>query len=119
MHMETKTGGCHCGKVRYTAELDLSKPVVECNCSHCQIKGLLLAFIPESAFKLTVGEENLMEYRFNTTKLQHLFCKICGVESFCYGKDNKGNATVAINVRTIDEIDLASLTRMPYNGRDM
>jgi hypothetical protein len=117
--METKTGGCHCGKVRYTVEIDLSKPVIECNCSHCQIKGLLLAFVPESVFKITAGEENLAEYRFNTTRLRHLFCKTCGVESFCFGADSAGNATAAVNVRTIDDIDLSTLVRMPYNGRDI
>jgi hypothetical protein len=117
--METKTGGCHCKKVRYEVQVDLSQPVIECNCSHCQIKGLLLTFVPESAFMMAEGEGELAEYRFNTNRLQHLFCKTCGVESFCYGKDAQGNGTVAINVRTIDDIDLGKLTRTPYNGRDI
>jgi hypothetical protein len=117
--MEAKTGGCHCGRVRYTVEVDLSKPVLECNCSHCQIKGLLLAFVSANDFNITAGEESLTEYRFNTNKLQHLFCKVCGVESFCRGEDDRGNKTVAVNVRTIDNIHLGSIERMPYNGRDM
>jgi hypothetical protein len=117
--METKIGGCHCKKVRYEVEVDVSKPVIECNCSHCQIKGLLLAFVPGTAFKMTEGEEYLTEYRFNTTKLQHLFCKTCGVQSFCKGKDKEGNPTVALNVRTLDDIDLDTITRIPYNGKDI
>ena len=34
---ETKTysGGCHCGRVRYKAEVDLSR-VMSCNCSICR-----------------------------------------------------------------------------------
>ncbi len=117
--METKIGGCHCKKVRYEAKLDLSKPVLECNCSHCQIKGLLLAFIPESDFTLISGESDLTEYKFNTNKIQHLFCKICGVESFGKGKDPQNNSTVAINVRTLDSMDLSTINRMPYNGKDL
>jgi hypothetical protein len=117
--METKTGGCHCKKVRYEVKIDLSKQALECNCSHCQIKGLLLEFVPESDFTLTAGEGEMTEYRFNTNKLEHLFCKTCGVEAFCKGADDKGNMTVAINVRTIDDIDLSTITRMPYNGKDI
>jgi hypothetical protein len=117
--METKTGGCHCGKVRYEVNIDLTKPAIECNCSHCQIKGLLLEFVPESDFKQLSGENDMTEYRFNTNKIQHLFCATCGVEAFGKGEDDKGNKTVAINVRTIDDIDLSTITRMPYNGKDI
>jgi hypothetical protein len=117
--MEMKTGACHCKKVKYqVGNLDLSQPVIECNCSHCQIKGLLLSFVPEHAFKITHGEENLTEYRFNTNRLQHLFCKTCGVEPFCRG-EKEGEKIVAINVRTLDDIELPTITRMPYNGKDV
>jgi hypothetical protein len=117
--METKTGGCHCKKVRYEVKVDLSKPALECNCSHCQIKGLLLEFVPEADFKQIAGESELTEYRFNTNKLQHLFCTTCGVQSFSRGSDNEGNPMVAINVRALDDIDLSAITRMPYNGKDI
>ena len=68
------TGGCHCGKVRFSADVDLSKPVIECNCSHCQGKGFLLAFGPRAALELEQGEDALVEYRFNTHKIAHQFC---------------------------------------------
>lgn len=117
--METKTGACHCKKVKYQVEgLDLTQPVIECNCSHCQIKGFLLSFVPGQSFKITQGEENLTEYRFNTNRLQHLFCKTCGVQAFAKGEKD-GEQMVAINVRTIDGIDLPALSRMPYNGKDI
>lgn len=114
--MERRTGACHCKKVSYEVEIDLSQPVIECNCSHCQIKGFLLSFVPESSFKLLSGEDNLTEYRFNTETLQHLFCKTCGVEAFARGEKN-GARMYGINVRTIDGIDLDSLQRMPMDGR--
>jgi hypothetical protein len=115
--MEKRTGGCHCKAVRYEVEIDLSKPVLECNCSHCQVKGLLLAFVPASAMHIVSGEDNLTEYRFNTEKLQHLFCKTCGVQSFARGEKD-GAGTYGINVRTIDDIDLSALTRIPYDGKN-
>jgi len=50
--MKKRTGGCHCKKVRYEAEVDLSQPVVECNCSHCAIKSSPLLFVPQTAIKI-------------------------------------------------------------------
>jgi hypothetical protein len=115
--MEKRTGGCHCKAVRYEVEIDLNQPVIECNCSHCQIKGLLLSFVPEEKFTHVSGEDNQTEYHFNTHKIHHTFCKTCGVQSFGRGKNADGSGAVAINVRTIDDIDLSKLTRMPYDGR--
>ncbi len=115
--MEKKTGGCHCGAVQYEAELDLSQPVIECNCSICQGKGLILSFIPESQMTITSGADSLTEYRFNTEKIAHLFCKVCGVEVFGRAADQDGTPTFAVNVRMVNGIDLAALNRMPYDGK--
>ena len=117
--IETRLGGCHCKKVRYEAKLDLGQPAIECNCSHCQIKGLLLSFIPEEGFRLLEGESELAEYRFNTKKIAHLFCKHCGVESFACGEDNAGNRMIAINVRALDDIELANIAKKQYDGRSI
>ncbi len=116
--MATHTGGCHCKKVRYEVEIDLTQPALECNCSHCQIKGLLLVFVPKDSFTLLSGEEHLTEYRFNTEKIQHLFCTTCGVEAFGRGMGKNG-PTIAVNVRSLDDIDLPSVTRMPFDGRSL
>ena len=53
---ETKTyeGGCHCGAVRYAVTTNLT-PLVACNCSNCQIKGLTLTFVDPAQFKLKSG----------------------------------------------------------------
>jgi hypothetical protein len=75
------TGGCHCKTVRYEVETDLDK-ILECNCSHCEGKGLLLNFVDKEKFKLLSGKDALTDYRFNKKTIRHLFCKHCGVESF-------------------------------------
>ncbi len=111
-------GKCHCGAVKFEVEVDLAN-VIECNCSHCAVKSLLLAFVPENQFILLSGGENLTEYRFNKKVIEHLFCKTCGVQPFGKGQDEKGNKTVAINVRTLDGVEAAGLNRIPYNGKDV
>jgi len=115
--MEKYTGACHCRNIRYEVELDLTQPVLECNCSHCQIKGFLLQFTTPEKFSIIQGEEELKTYRFNKHVIEHLFCSDCGVEAFGRGSNPDGSPAVAINVRTIDDIDLSKLERMPYDGR--
>ncbi|HEX6859164.1 MAG TPA: GFA family protein [Caulobacteraceae bacterium] len=112
---EHYTGGCHCGAVRFKCEADLST-VIECNCSHCSIKGLLMVFPPKSQFTLESGEDSLTQYRFNKRVIAHQFCKVCGVEPFAFGTDPKGVETAAINVRCLDGLDLTTLNRVPYDG---
>ena len=98
---ETYTGGCHCGAVRFTATADIGQ-VIECNCSHCSAKGLLLAFIPAGQFDLEKGEGALSDYRFNTHKIDHQFCTTCGIESFARGVGPDGAAMVVINVNCLE-----------------
>ena len=117
--MKTYAGGCHCGKARFEVTTELG-PVVECNCSICERKGLLLAFVPPEQFKLVAGEEkDLTGYQFNKKVIHHLFCPACGVESFATGTTPDGKRMYAINVRCLDGVDLASLQRRPFDGRSM
>lgn len=114
----TYTGGCHCGLVRFEATADLD-PVLACNCSICTKRGLLLAFTKAEKFALRAGEDELVDYRFGKKIIHHLFCRCCGVESFARGVGPDGAETVALNVRCLDGIDLASLRQKPFDGRDM
>ncbi|WIY54565.1 GFA family protein [Devosia sp. YIM 151766] len=100
--MQDFHGGCHCGAVRFTAHTDLSG-LGDCNCSRCRRLGWVMQSMPASQFTLQSGEDNLTLYRFNTEKIDHLFCKTCGIESFARGGDGKGNEMVMVNVNCFDE----------------
>ena len=82
--MTRVTGGCHCGAVGFEVMGEFSSGM-ECNCSHCDIKGLLLAFVPRPDFVLTRGEDETAIYHFNRGAIDHVFCKTCGVEAFGFG----------------------------------
>ncbi len=109
-------GGCHCKAVRYEVEADLSRTMT-CNCSHCSAKGFILSFVPAEKFTLLSGEDSLSEYRFNTKKIAHLFCSVCGTESFARGSDQEGNQTIMINVRCLDDVDLSALHPTEVDGK--
>jgi hypothetical protein len=113
---KSHAGGCHCGAVRYNVEGDLSE-VIACNCSMCQKKGTLLAFVPAESFVLQAGDDHLSTYTFNKHIIQHLFCSKCGVTSFARGKDPSGREMVAVNVRCLDDVDLDAVTITKIDGR--
>lgn len=113
---ETHEGSCHCGVVTYSVETDLDG-LVECNCSHCYRKGFVLAFAPRAAFTLKSGEQNLGEYRFNAHKIGHKFCKTCGVQPFGFGVMPDGTETVAVNIRTLTDVEPWAWTAQRVDGR--
>lgn len=113
---EMHEGACHCGAVTFRAPAGLEQ-VIECNCSHCQTKGFILSFVPRGQFELQSGAESLTEYRFNTEKLAHQFCSVCGVQAFAFGTGPDGKEMAAINVRTLKGVDPKALNPTPIDGR--
>jgi hypothetical protein len=115
--LETHKGGCHCGKVRYQVRIDLSKPVISCNCSMCGRAGTLLSFVPADQFTLLSGDDVLTDYQFNKHVIHHLFCRVCGMKSFARGVSRDCSATVAINARCLDGVELVQLNVTHFDGR--
>jgi hypothetical protein len=114
----TYTGGCHCGEVRFEVTVDISS-VVSCNCSLCQKRGALWAFVTPESFALRAGLEQLRDYQFGKRTIHHLFCPQCGVGAFSRGSTPKGAEMVAINVRCLDDVDPGSLQQVPFDGRSL
>lgn len=75
-------GGCHCGAVRFRLALPASVEVRRCNCSICRMTGYQHLTVERRHFTLLSGEAALTEYRFNTGRARHLFCRHCGIKSF-------------------------------------
>ena len=115
--MAKYTGGCHCGKVRYEVDAEIGS-VVACNCSMCGKAGTLLAFVPETSFKLLAGEDALVDYQFNRHVIHHLFCGTCGVKSFARGTGQDGTPMAAINARCLDGFEPDQFPVHNYDGRN-
>jgi hypothetical protein len=76
-------GGCHCGAVRFEAEVASPPvPAFDCNCSVCRMTGFLHIMVAHDRFDLISGRDALISYRFGTGAAEHLFCRHCGVKSF-------------------------------------
>ncbi|BCP54337.1 aldehyde-activating protein [Kaistia sp. 32K] len=113
---ETRGGGCHCGRVRFTVRGDFGT-AMSCNCSICQKRGHWLAFVPAADFTLESGADDLTDYQFNRFRIHHLFCSHCGVGSFGRGVGPDGAEMVAVNVRCLDDMDLSTVTVTAFDGR--
>jgi len=109
-------GSCHCGAVTFTVEGDIPGEAISCNCSHCRRKGFLLTFVPAEQFTLNSGEDALTTYTFNTHKLQHRFCRSCGVQGFAEGQGKDGVETRAVTLRAVPDADLTNLKINEVDG---
>ena len=102
--LKTYTGSCHCGRVKYRAEIDLAAGAGRCNCSYCSKIRNWSATIKPERFELLTGADDLSDYQFASRAVHHRFCRHCGVRLFSDGfveaigggRDARGGAIVII-----------------------
>jgi len=111
--LKTYSGSCHCGVVRFEADLDLSASTYRCNCSICRRNRYWAAIARPESFRLLAGEGELTEYRFNTRKNQHFFCRHCGVRPFGVGNDTPIGTVIGVNVGCLEGIGDEALSKIP------
>jgi hypothetical protein len=115
---KTHLGSCHCGAVRFEADLDLAEGVTMCNCSICQKLGLLGAQGKPAQLRVLAGEATMGLYEWGMKVGQRYFCKTCGAHPFSRGNlPQLGGAFVSINVNCLDDVDPSTLTVRHWDGR--
>ena len=111
-----RSGGCHCGAVRFEAALPTRVEAQSCNCSMCAKVGFVHVIVPESRFQITQGADQLTEYTFNTGVAKHLFCANCGVKSFYRPRSNPDGWSV--NARCLDSTEGLDLIIEAFDGQN-
>jgi hypothetical protein len=110
-----RSGGCHCGAVRFEAALPEAIEAQLCNCSMCDKVGFVHVIVPESRFRLVQGADRLSTYSFNTGVAQHMFCSTCGVKSFYRPRSNPDGWSV--NARCLDDTDGLDIHVEAFDGK--
>ena len=119
MSFRTYHGSCHCGAVRFEADLDLAQPTYRCNCSICRRTRFWPAVAREDGFRLLSGQETLTQYLFNTRRNEHWFCRVCGVRAFGIGNDTPIGRMIGVNLGCLEDVteqELAGLSITYVDG---
>jgi hypothetical protein len=117
---KTYRGNCHCGAVRFEADLDISAGTGKCNCSLCTKMRLWTVQARPEAFRLIAGETDLVDYQGKNKVAHHLFCKHCGVRAFEWVDvpNMAGAKYFNINVACLDGLDIDELMAAPVTYFD-
>jgi hypothetical protein len=119
----TYHGSCHCGAVRFEADIDLSGETSKCNCSICTKARFWKTIVAADSFRLVEGEDALTDYQFDGgtgARIHHLFCSRCGVKPFGRGHLEGFGDFVAVSVACLDDATDQELAEAPVifqNGR--
>jgi len=101
-------GGCHCGKIRYEAEVDPGRVLI-CHCRDCQtLSGLAFrTVVPsnEGSFRLLSGTPRVYVKTAESGRRRvHTFCADCGTPIYSATGDGD-TKVVGLRVGTIRQRD--------------
>jgi len=116
--LKTYQGSCHCGAVRYEADIDLEEGTGRCNCSVCSKRRFWGTTLRPEQFRLLDGETALGDYQFNTNSVHHRFCRTCGTPLFGHGFIAEvGGAFYSISLATLEDAE-SDLAEAPVKYMD-
>ena len=120
MAKKTYQGSCHCGRVKFTAAIDLSQGTGKCNCTSCWKKRWWSVQIKPEDFRSLQGAEELSGYKPGAERGHGGFCKHCGVIPYGWVAAAEWNdgERVSINVAALDDLDPAELVAAPVRYMD-
>ena len=76
--ISTYHGSCHCGAVRFEADLDLSAGTGRCNCSICRRYGTLWSYYAPKDVRISAGQDETARYLWGKRHLEFHRCRHCG-----------------------------------------
>jgi hypothetical protein len=112
----TLNRSCHCGAVRFTAELPQGfASARRCTCSICRMRGAVAVTGAIDGFRITEGGDKLATYRFNTNTAEHHFCTQCGIYTHHRRRSNPNE--LGVNVACLEGVSPFDFTQIVvYDG---
>ena len=116
--LKTYRGSCHCGAVRFEADLDLTQSSFRCNCSICRRTRFWPAIAKEGGLRVLCGEADLTKYLFNRRKNEHWFCRHCGVRAWGVGTETPIGRMYGVNLGCLEDVTDEELANIPITYVD-
>lgn len=117
--LKTYKGSCHCGAIRYEADIDLSQGTGRCNCTFCLKARAWGTFIKPQAFRLAPDSELGIPYHKHPQAPVKYHCARCGVITHSTGDaDYMGGPFVCVFVATLDDASPEELLSGPIRFSD-
>ena len=111
-----RNGACHCGTVKFTADIAEPPRGARCDCSICSTKGAVTVGTPLEGLQILAGEDALTLYQFNTGVAKHTFCSVCGVKAFYRPRSNPDGWSV--NARCLDDPGALDIEVSDFDGKN-
>ena len=116
--MSKHTGGCLCGAIRYSVDVDISE-LRHCHCRDCQrtsgAHGAVVAIVPSDKFKLEKGTPKRYAGKAASGRtLYRFFCAECG--SPLYGQRETMPEMVTLRAGTLDDSNSMRITAHIWVG---
>ena len=113
------TGGCHCGKITYEAEINPDNVVI-CHCTDCQsLSGSAfrsVAFSEYDAFTFLTGEPKIyVKIGDSGNKREQTFCSNCGSPIYSTSVGD-GPKQYGIRLGTVNQRNLIDPQRQKWFG---
>lgn len=114
--MNTHTGSCHCGAVKFRVVWDVAE-LTTCDCSLCVKRNAVMTKVPEKALTVLEGRNMLTLYEWNTRRAKHYFCLACGV--YVFHRKRAAPDHFGVNIFCLDGFDASSIPVHPTEGANM
>lgn len=116
---KTFKGSCHCGAIRYEADIDFSRGTGRCNCTFCLKARAWAAYVRPEAFRLAAESESGVGYHKHPDAPVKYHCARCGVLTHARGDaDYMGGPFVCVFVATLDDASPEDLLSGPIRYSD-
>lgn len=99
--IKTFCGSCHCGAVRFEADINLTLGTIKCNCSICTKTRNWNVIIKPNAFRLLTGEDDLSDYQFGAKAVKEI-----------------GGDYISVQIAALDSADPTELIAAPIRFAD-